>query len=1064
MVQAVHTHHTGRDCHTLLYALTILLSAVSLSGHTQVTVSESFNGANSQSPNWRSLGSACLTAGNSQSSPIPGCTTNTAAVGSGVLRITNDQLNQGGAIVSTTPFPSNAGINLTFLSNTWGGNNYHDTGADGLLFFLLDASQITTATPFTLGAKGGGLSYACNYAGVSTGISGGYVGLGVDEYGNFSGAGEGKTLVPNSVRLRGAGNITSSTIPVSYVSSACKNGYYYNSRGQMISILTYQPTATVHMPTAIANNGPITFTLTITKNGLLSLSYIFNHGLSTPILTNQSITASNGPLPANFYFGFAGSTGGGTNFHEISCFKASQITTSETSAGSNTNPNAKIQAGTQSFLASYNLTNATGGLTATALLSDSSGAIVANSGPTWDARCTLTGGSCASTGGSTTAIPPSNRQLITWNGSNGIRFEWASLTPAQQTALTAGDGSVTANRLNFLRGDRSNEQNTNGVGLYRARTSVLGDIMNSSPSWVGAPASPYTSTWKDALYPTTTMPETSYTQFKNANATRMNLVYAGANDGFLHAFRAGGFTSSGIFSTTTYPNDGMEMLGYAPALAVNTIHSATSSALDYSAVMYAHDAFVDATPGTGDLFYNGAWHTWLVAGLGAGGNVGGVVGDATSPTVGSVYALDITSPDTFSETNAAALVKGDWNSNTISCVNSPTCGQNMGSIYGTPIIRRLHDGNWAAIFGNGLNSVAGTAGIFVMTIDSSTGTTSFRYLDTGWGAAQDPTHSNTKNGIAFVTSADLDSDHITDYIYAGDVLGNIWRFDLTSAMPNHWAANSTPLFSASTAILLKPISTAVTVTSVNFTGGLPRVLINFATGRQFPQVLVNSATFSTGTQSMYGIWDWNFAEWNALKSTQYDSMTAPQSITSATLTRQTLTASTFTNSVTGTTGNNGFNGSSIVVCWINTTICHSGNTQFGWVEDLPTNSEQAIYSPTVFNGDFIINTLIPSEPNTISCTTSPPTGNTFVLNIVSGAPGAAFTALTGSSQTAGLGLGATGTAYFLQGLNGKEYMLNQTAGAGLATSPGVTSTLSITMFDTGSASGSGARLSWRELR
>src|SRR5262249_34638693 len=152
----------------------------------------------------------------------------------------------------------------------------------------------------------------------------------------------------------------------------------------------------------------------------------------------------------------------------------------------------------------------------------------------------------------------------------------------------------------------------------------------------------------------------------------------------------------------------------------------------------------------------GAWHTWLVGGLGAGG--------------AAIYALDITDPSQFSESNAASLVIGEWTSSNISC--SSSCGNNLGLTYGTPQIRRLHDGNWGVIFGNGLKSASGDAGIFVMVINQSNGSQSFYYLSTGT--------AGTGNGIAYATPADFDGDHITDYVYAGDLKGNVWRFDLTS--------------------------------------------------------------------------------------------------------------------------------------------------------------------------------------------------------------------------------------------------------------------------------------------
>ena len=103
---------------------------------------------------------------------------------------------------------------------------------------------------------------------------------------------------------------------------------------------------------------------------------------------------------------------------------------------------------------------------------------------------------------------------------------------------------------------------------FRHRTSVLGDIVDSSPTWVGPPQSPYTATWNDKRYPAATMSENSgtqnYLQYVTAAQTRPNVVYVGSNDGMLHGFRSGGFDTSGNFTTATTPNDGQEVIAYLP--------------------------------------------------------------------------------------------------------------------------------------------------------------------------------------------------------------------------------------------------------------------------------------------------------------------------------------------------------------------------------------------------------------------------------------------------------------------------------------------------------------------
>ena len=98
--------------------------------------------------------------------------------------------------------------------------------------------------------------------------------------------------------------------------------------------------ATVRGSTLVANTttndaNPITYQLKITQDGLLSLSFSYNGGTWQPVITGQDVTSSNGALPTYFRFGFAGSTGGSTNIHEVMCFKAAPTETSESSGGVN---------------------------------------------------------------------------------------------------------------------------------------------------------------------------------------------------------------------------------------------------------------------------------------------------------------------------------------------------------------------------------------------------------------------------------------------------------------------------------------------------------------------------------------------------------------------------------------------------------------------------------------------------------------------------------------------------------------------------------------------------------
>ena len=539
------------------------------------------------------------------------------------------------------------------------------------------------------------------------------------------------TTAPSTTSVTATGGSGTNTLAQSAVQQACSTGNLYNyydpaapvavttatlttstgitNTANPAGILDYAPipgaykeltafTIANETATTRSQATPILYDLKITQNGLLSLSYSTG-GAYSYIIQNQNITTANGPLPPTLRFGFAGSTGGDTNIHEIMCFKAASATASGSSATVNEKQSAKVEAGTQAYFAYYNPNNWTGTVTANTLI-DTAGVVSVNTPANWDAQCVLTGtpsgaastgGGCANTGvaGPTSAAPvPTSRVMLTWDTTNnvGIPFEWTNLNTNQQTVLddengTADSAATSQYRLNYLRGDRSNEITSSGTGLYRAREGILGDIVDSSPSWVGPPISPYTASWGDRLYSTTTMPENTgtqtYVQYVSAEEGRLNVVYAGANDGFLHGFEAGSFDPLGHFCGTTNssitcsatPNDGKEVLAYmpgstlySPALSTTTggcagtnistgtvaqnIHgwtpaiggtgtSCETPELDYSATPYGHNFFVDATPGTGDLFYNNVWHTWLVGGLGAGG--------------AAIYAIDVTNPPLLRE-------------------------------------------------------------------------------------------------------------------------------------------------------------------------------------------------------------------------------------------------------------------------------------------------------------------------------------------------------------------------------------------------------------------------------
>jgi type IV pilus assembly protein PilY1 len=887
-------------------------------------------------------------------------------------------------------------------------------------------------------------------------------------------------------------------------------------------------TTSTGAPIQIPNEGATTraaantilYNLKITPSGLLSLSYSFNGAAYQSIIQNQSITANNGPLPQTVRYGFAGSTGGASNVHEILCFKSQPVNQAASSVGVNQRQSAEIQpTGSYAYFSFYDTLDWTGRVTANAL-GLSNGALVVNQVPTWDASCALSGvpaNATCPTGvpGPTAAEAPGSRVILTYGATGGEPFEapgtsGGGLTTAQLTSLDVGDATNNnLYRLNYLRGDRSNELSnsttpcpmyvapttggspTPGTPCFRPRDSILGDIVDSSPVWVGPPQFPYTAAWKDKLHASPAAAEAgssaqTYTTFANAGQTRTNVVYVGANDGMLHAFRTGSFNAAGAFDTSSSgaPNDGLEVLAYVPGSVlasasngstlgcannpmagtlsvVQNIHgvspasggTATCSApsLDYSSQNYGHDFYVDATPGTGDLFYNNAWHTWVVGGLGAGG--------------AAIYALDVTNPGTgstnnFTEANAATTVIGEWTAGNLVCsgdTGSIHCANSLGNTYGTPIVRRLHDGRWAIIFGNGLGSATGDAGIFVMTLSSYNGSTQLPnmttyYLSTSTGSTTAP------NGISYVTSADLDGDHVTDFVYAGDLQGNIWRFDLTSQTESTWAVTPGAVFKTPNG---QPITTAVTVASGSTTAGTNTLMIGFGTGQKTQVSNLNPVAYQSTQQALYGVWDWNMGNskngWNSMSATQYATLTpvptgsAPYPPPTFTYTVQSSQLETITisqNSNAYTAGDGSPLGedsgtTQAAICWSGTSGCTGGSGQYGWTLSLPGSQpatstaaktyEQIVFNPLVLGTAFVVNSTIPASNSTLQCTSNSDTGYTYAVSVMSGTFIPNFFTESSATQyhdTQALAeqTNATGTSFPVTTANGQNWLVYQTVG------------------------------------
>lgn len=244
-------------------------------------------------------------------------------------------------------------------------------------------------------------------------------------------------------------------------------------------------------------------------------------------------------------------------------------------------------------------------------------------------------------------------------------FTYPNLSSANATAL--GSQAV----VDYLRGDRSNEA-PSGVGL-RTRESILGDIVNSQPVFVGAPNG-------RLFYGQEFTGADDFGAYVAAQTTRTPVVYVGANDGMLHGFNA---------------NTGAETYAFVPKAAI------AGGLVDYTNPDYAHRYFVDGELTVADAYLAGAWKTILVGTMGRGGK--------------GIYALDITDP---------ADVKFLWE-------KSATDIPQLGNSIGKPVIAQLADGDWRVMVGNGPNSTGDAASLITVNL----GTGAVTNIPTGAAAA-----------------------------------------------------------------------------------------------------------------------------------------------------------------------------------------------------------------------------------------------------------------------------------------------------------------------------------------
>jgi type IV pilus assembly protein PilY1 len=532
----------------------------------------------------------------------------------------------------------------------------------------------------------------------------------------------------------------------------------------------------------------------------------------------------------------------------------------------------------------------------------------------------------------------SGRNIITYDatqtlGSRGARFnDFTSLPSAVQASLNRNSAGNTdgagASRLSFLRGNseggmRVRPKIKDALDNDTSATNLLGDVVDSAIQYVGVPDFGY--------------PDASYVSFRTAQSSRPAMLYVGANDGMLHGFAAA---------------DGVEKIAYIPSLMFRDARLSRLTDSDYGTAGLPHTYYVDGTPAAADVCDCGVsgctgnvcpaadptkWRTILVGGLNSGGQ--------------GIYAINITNPTEFLETQPNKVAM--WEFSDLNDTDADTSMQyGLGYTFSRPAIVRVctsRDSSaastpkpclvsrWAVIMGNGYNSseadgAASTSGHAILYVLNAIDGSKIAKINTKAGSTASP------NGLASIAVDDADGDGVGDYVYAGDLLGNMWKFDLTDSSTTNWGvaygttAVPAPLYIAQDASNNRQPITSAPELLTHTSGG---VMVLFGTGLYLQEA--DRAT--TTQQTFYGIRD----QGTSLSSADRNDLQEQEIVTPPTLADDGDDTNDNPAGFETSTRN--------TVDW---------STQEGWYMDLPNSGERVAYDPVLFRSVLYFTSLQPS--------------------------------------------------------------------------------------------------------
>jgi type IV pilus assembly protein PilY1 len=483
---------------------------------------------------------------------------------------------------------------------------------------------------------------------------------------------------------------------------------------------------------------------------------------------------------------------------------------------SNSSPatsSTSIQEGSFKYISNFNKDEFYGTVEAKPLLSTGQFSDIA----TWDAGMKLA------------AVAATSRTVITNDGNTGVAWQTSTSFTSGFTSALLGSASTTLTStqgdqlINYLRGDRTQEV---PVGIWRKRkgdvnatdSNLMGMVVNSTPWLQTIPVAENIGALPSGA--------PSYASFITAQKARDALLWVGSNDGMLHSFKATGSDS------------GSPIMSYVPSPMVGRLGSLAQG----STIL----AGMDGSPFTGDVLVGSStsalWKTYLFSSLGRGGR--------------AVFALDVTTPSALTEGNASSIYK--W---MFSSTDDADLGYIISEYQKHPISKqaspvvRMNNGKYAILVPNGIGSASGRAYLYVLFVDgpgSGAWTVGTHYIKI-------PTDALGTNGLMGVNWADTNNNGTADLIYGTDLLGRVWKFDVSSVTPTDWksafldsGSNPIPLFEAKSGTDRLSITTSPVLTAPDFGG----IMVHFGTGRAISSTDFPDATKTQRAITVYDRFNW----------------------------------------------------------------------------------------------------------------------------------------------------------------------------------------------------------------